>query len=121
MPVKGLKLLPFIALAMFASVGAFAEEPRGMLGASDLKSIVLSPKPLGPPAHFEQAAKPMAAPAVATTQPAAPRKNTRTQPRQKAAVAARKPKAPLDSYARDARRQSWPCTGGGICAWTQPR
>src|SRR5688572_9610492 len=123
MPVKGLKLLPFIALATIASASSFAEEqPRSMLGASDLKGIVLSPKPLGPPAQFEQVAKPVAAPAVATTQPAAPSRITRTPPRQKAAVAARKPKAaPRDSYARDVQRQTWPCAGGGTCAWTQGR
>ena len=53
---------------------------------------------------------------------AAPRKMTSSKPRQKSAVAARKPKAnPLNSYARDARRQTWPCAGGGICAWTHSR
>lgn len=53
----------------------------------------------------------------------APRKTVDRKPRQKPAVATRKPRTnPLDSYARDDRRQVWPCRGGGgICNWIQPR
>src|SRR5688572_25239904 len=128
MLVKGLKLLPFLALAVLASGLSFAQvQPPGLIGATDLKSIVLSPAPLGPPAQFEPApatiAESEAAPAVAATQaPAsAPAKTANIRSRQKAAVAARKSKAKaLDSFARDAQRQTWPCTGGGICAWTNP-
>ena len=126
MPAKGLGLLCFIALAAFASTPASAaEQPRSLLGEPDLKTIVLSPAPLGPPAQFEPpaaTAKAEGAPAIARTETPAPARVTNIKPRQKAAVAARKPRAaPLDSYARDAQRQTWPCTGGGICAWTRPR
>jgi hypothetical protein len=105
-----------------------------MLGDVDLRSVVLSPAPLGPPSQFEPStvvtkpettsaavAKPDKKPTVAKAE-STPRKLVSSKPGQKSAVAGRKPKAnPLDSYARDARRQTWPCTGGGICAWTQPR
>jgi hypothetical protein len=143
MPVKGLLKLLFLAASMIASASSFAQEqPRSMLGNFDLKSVVLSPAPLGPPSHFEPsavaakpeakvdtesettsavAAKPDPKPTTAKSE-ASPRKLASSKPRQKSAVAARKPKAdPLDSYARDVYRQTWPCTGGGICAWTQPR
>jgi hypothetical protein len=130
MPVKKLRLLAFVAVAGLAGTAAFAQEqPRRMLGATDLKSIVLSPAPLGPPATFEA---PAAAPGTGTGQTvaksemtietAAPRKGASTRVRAKAATAARKPKpSPLNSFARDVQRQTWPCTGGGICGWTQPR
>lgn len=131
MPVKRLLILPFIAIAALTSAASFAQEqPRGMLGDVDLKSRVLSPVPLGPPSHFESAAgvaKPEAAAkpqATARTEPVTPRRVASSKPRQRTTVAARKPKSnPLDSYsyARDPRRQAWPCAGGGICAWTQPR
>ena len=144
MPVKGLLNLSFLAASMVASATAFAQDqPRSMLGDFDLKSVILSPAPLGPPSQFEPpaiaatpettsaaAAEPDTKPASAKPDPkpvvakseAAPRKVTSSKSRQKSAVAARKPKAsPLDSYARDARRQTWPCNGGGICAWTTTR
>ena len=113
MSVKGLLLLPFVALSMVASASSFAEEqPRSMLGSFDLKSVVLSPVPLGPPSQF------IAPPAVATAKAVAPPKLVSSKPRQKTAVAARRPKSnPLDSYARESRRQTWPCVGEGICAW----
>jgi hypothetical protein len=125
MSVKGLQLLT-IVVAVFATTASAQEQPRSVLGGSfDLKAAVLSPTPLGPPSRFEPpavTARAEAAPAVAKSKAAAPRKMVNTKPRQKTAVAARKPKSnPLDSYARDTRRQNWPCTGGGICAWTQPR
>ena len=152
MPVKGLLRLSFLAASMVVSASAFAQDqPRSMLGDFDVKSVILSPVPLGPPSQFEPravaakpdtkpeirpettstvaaepdkravAAKPNRKPTVAKSE-AVPRKLVSSKPRQKSAVAARKPKAnPLDSYARDVRRQAWPCTGGGICAWTQPR
>jgi hypothetical protein len=60
-----------------------------------------------------------------TSERPAPRKIVSSKPRQKSAVAARKPRSnPLESYATDTRRQTWPCArggGGGICAWTSPR
>jgi hypothetical protein len=131
MPVKELRLLAFMALA---ATPAFAQEqPRGLIGATDLKSIVLSPAPLGPPARFEPPAAVAQAPtvqSVAETEmkverkaPQKPQKKTAsTRSRQKATVAAKKPRTnPLNSFARDVQRQTWPCIGGGICGWTQPR
>jgi hypothetical protein len=138
MPVKGLQLLRFVAFAAF-STAAFAEEqPRSMLGDFDLRSIILSPTPLGPPSRFEPpptrlappptaekrpgkkpvAEKP-AAPNVAAPKPAASqRQATSKRPRQRPAAAARTPRRnPSESYARDPRRQTWPCAGDGICAW----
>jgi hypothetical protein len=127
MPAKGLQLLAFVVALMFAPA-AFAQQQRpSMLGNSfDLKGAILSPAPLGPPSQLEPpvaAAAPQVAPSAAAQQEAAaPRKTVSSKPRQKPSVAARKPKAnPLDSYARDPQRQIWPCRGGGICAWTQPR
>ena len=139
MPVKGLRLLPFVVATVFAGA-SFAQEQRpSMLDSSfDLKRAILSPTPLGPPSQFEppaaakpatapsMAAKPEPKPSVAKSEAASPRKTVSSKPRQKPAVAARKSKSnPLDSYARDARRQTrqqtWPCTGGGICAWIQPQ
>lgn len=124
MSVKGLQLLT-IVVAVFATAASAQEQPRSMLGGSfDLKGAILSPTPLGPASRFEppaNAARAEAGPAVAKSEAAPPRKPrnmVNTKPRQKTAVAARKPKSnPLDSYARDTRRQNWPCTGGGICAW----
>ena len=130
MPVKKLRLLVFVALAGIAGGQALAQQQQpGMLGATDLKSIVLSPAPLGPPAQFEPAAPAAKAEAVQTvaksdmrTETTAARPVVSTRFRPKAAAASRKPRpSPLNSYARDVQRQTWPCTGGGICAWTQPR
>lgn len=117
MPVKGLQLLPFVFATLFAGAALADERPRGMLGGSfDLKGAILSPTPIGPPSHF---APP---PAAAKAEAVAPRNTPSSKPRQKTSAAARKPKpSPLDAYARDPRRQTWPCAGGGICAWTQPR
>jgi hypothetical protein len=122
MSVKRLLLSPFVVAVMFSAAASAQEQPSSMLGDSfDLKRAILSPTPLGPPSRFEApavAAKAEAAPVVAKSKAVAPRKMVNTKPRQKTAVAARKPKSnPLDSYARDTRRQAWPCTGGGICAW----
>ena len=129
MPVKELRLLAFLAVAVTVTTSALAQEPaRGMLGATDLRSIVLSPAPLGPPAQFEP--QPPAVSRIeaatgqtlATTEPAAPPRLASSKFRPKAAAVVRRPKpSALNSYARDVQRQTWPCTGGGICAWTQPR
>src|SRR5262245_35037083 len=137
MPAKGLLRLSFIAVLGSGATASFAQEPqRDMLGSFDLRSAVLSPRPLGPPMQFEPSQPSAhtaeeATPAVATrpqtkrvaAKPrAAQPKIVASKPRPKSAVALRKPRAsPLESYARDARRQTWPCAGSGICAWTQPR
>jgi hypothetical protein len=133
--MKRLLTLSFLAAAMVVSAASFAEaQPGKMLGGSfDLKAAVLDPTPLGPPSHFEPPAasaaspvvteNPEAKPTVAASQTSAPRKTVSSKLRQKSAVAARKPPrpSPLDSYATDTRRQTWPCSGGGICAWSQKR
>jgi hypothetical protein len=140
MPVKGLLKLSFFVAAMVVSANSHAQDRKpGMLGGSfDLKSAILSPTPLGPPSQFEPAAAASrpAAPVAETRAEAkpeakakashkpTPRKVVSSKPRQKPAVAARKPRSnPLNSYATDTRRQTWPCKGGsgGICAWTQQR
>lgn len=134
--MKQLLTLLFLTAAMVISAASFAQEqPRSMLGGTfDLKAAVLNPAPLGPPSQFEPppavtsaagpavAAKPDAKPTVAASETSAPRKTASSKPRQKSAVAARKPRpSPLDSYATDTRRQTWPCSGGGICAWSRQR
>jgi hypothetical protein len=126
MPVKGLQLLAFACVAVFAGASLAAEQPRSMLdGSFDLKSAILSPAPFGPPSQFEPrqvATTPPAAPNIAASEAVTPRKIVSSKPRQKTAVATRKQKPnPLDANARDARRQTWPCAAGsgGICAWTR--
>jgi hypothetical protein len=60
----------------------------------------------------EAVAPPSARPATAAKRPV-----RQAPPR---AAAKRAPSNPMNSYARDTqgpRRQSWPCSGGGICAW----
>jgi hypothetical protein len=138
MPVKGLLKLSFFVAAMVVSANSYAQDrkPSFLGGSFDLKSAILSPTPLGPPSHFEPAAaaSPPAAPVAETRAEAkpeakashrpAPRKVVSSKPRQKSAVAARKPRSnPLNSYATDTGRQTWPCKAGsgGICAWTQQR
>jgi hypothetical protein len=134
--MKQLLELSFLTAAMVISAASFAQEqPRKMLGGSfDLKAAVLDPAPLGPPSQFvpppaaASAASPAvtaepAKPTVAASETSAPRRTVSSKPRQKSAVAARKPPRPnpLNSYATDTRRQTWPCSGGGICAWSQQR
>lgn len=136
MPVKGLlKLLFTVSLLVSAAVASAQGQPRSMLGDFDLKSAVLSPAPLGPPSQFEprptaapeaakqatrEAAKPATAAKRAIAASEKPRKVVNSKPHPKSAVVARKPKAsPVESYARDERRQTWPCSGAGICAWTR--
>ncbi len=128
MPTKGLLSLTFAAAVVLTSV-VFAQAPAHdtFFGAFDLKSAVLSPVPLGPPSHFEPkaTAQPAEKPQAEHTQAEQPRPTVasrKPKPQQKLAAPARKPKGnPLDAYARDPRRQVWPCVGDGICAWTQPR
>src|SRR5436190_15781477 len=101
MPRKGLQLLPFVAVLMFASASLAQEQWRGMLGNSfDLKGAILSPAPIGPPSQLAPppvAAKPQpVAPVAAKSEAvaprreaAAPRKIVSSKPQQKTAVAAR--------------------------------
>ena len=106
----------------------------------DLKRAVLSPKPLGPPAQFEQVqvqaktdfqTKPVQTTAVhvhAMPKAAAKIKSAHVRT-EKPQVWAKKPRAPaptrlvrrhgnpLDAQASDTRIQVWPCRSGGICNW----
>lgn len=126
MSTKGLLSLTFAAAVALTSV-ATAQTPAHdtFFGAFDLKSAVLSPVPLGPASHFEPKAEAQSAEKPQTERPQtqAPRPavaSHKPKPQQKLATPAKKPKSnPLDSYARDQRRQVWPCVGDGICAWTR--
>jgi hypothetical protein len=110
----------------------------GYLGNADQRAALLSPVPLGPPAVLEQA--PTRIPAVAKDETATPQAQPAAKPKRTAARPRRPRTNPLDSFARDTRpragnqtaksqaakrqptkQQTWPCTGGGICAWTTPR
>lgn len=142
MPMKGLLKSSFLIAGALVGAISFAHaQTRSMLdGTFNLKAAILSPAPLGPPSQFEpRAAIPEPEPALtaapaskaaeATLERAAPHeiaarkphKIASSRPRQKSAVATRKPRSnPLESYATDTRRQTWPCTGGGgICAWAR--
>lgn len=130
MPTKGLLPLIFVAVVALTNV-TVAQAPAHdtFFGAFDLKSAVLSPVPLGPPSQFEprtseapqKADKPQAE-RIQAEQPRSASASRKPKPQQKLATPTRRPRSnPLDSYARDQRRQTWPCVGDGICAWTQPR
>jgi hypothetical protein len=97
----------------------------------DLKKVVLSPKPLGPPAQFE----PVPVEAKADTQGRAAHVNVEPKAAAKVRVVqarAEKPRGaartqlarrhgnPLDAQAFDTRIQVWPCRSGGICDWQRP-
>ncbi len=139
MPVKGLQLLPFV-VALTAAGAAFAQDqPRSMLDRSfDLKRAILSPAPLGPPSQLEPpavgpvapatTASTDAKPAVAASEAATPRKMVSSKPRQKigsgcaeAEVKSARRFCTPEPKQQAVQRQSWPCTGGGICGWSQPR
>lgn len=125
MPTKGLLPLTFAAAVAFTTIAA-AQTPAHdtFFGAFDLKSAVLSPVPLGPPSQFEPKAETRSAekPQAERAQTQSPRAAVASRKSQQRLAAPRKPKSnPLDSYARDQRRQVWPCVGDGICAWTRPR
>jgi hypothetical protein len=106
----------------------------------DLRKAVLSPKPLGPPAQFEQvqvqaktdfesrpvqttavhvSAMPKAAAGIRSAQVRADKPHVRAEkPRAPARTGlARRHGNPLDSQASDTRIQVWPCRSGGICNW----
>ena len=110
----------------------------GYLGNADQRAALLSPVPLGPPASLEQV--PIGVPAAAKDDTATPRAQPAAKPKRTVAQPRRPRTNPLDSFARDTRppakraaaksqpvkrqptkQQTWPCTGGGICAWTTPR
>ena len=121
------RVSPVFAAIIMACV-PIAATAAGYLGNADQKAALLSPVPLGPPAALEQV--PAEVPVVAKDDAPAPQAQPAAKQR-RAVAAPRRPRTnPLDSFARDRRpqakgqtttRQTWPCTGGGICAWTTTR
>jgi len=106
-------------------------QPDQFLGL-DLSQAALSPKPLGPPAHFAPVAveartdlgsdaKPVRV--VRVTKPKTPIAHLRAEKPRGAARTrlAHRHGNPLDAQAFDTRIQTrvqvWPCRSGGICAW----
>jgi hypothetical protein len=119
--------------------------PDAYLGL-DLSGVVLSPKPLGPPAQFvpgpldvnvdqgregpqaraEPRAEPKAEPKIVIRQTRIvharaekPVVHARAEKLRAAAPVklARRHSNPLDAQAFDTRIQVWPCRSGGICNW----
>ncbi|CAN5487953.1 hypothetical protein BH11PSE4_BH11PSE4_04110 [soil metagenome] len=88
----------------------------------NLGQAVLSPKPLGPPARFEQVpveakAEPAKTDAVAPA-PAVKAARAVAKPHARSArKVARSHRNPLDAQASDTRIQVWPCRSGAICNW----
>ena len=106
-------------------------QPDQFLGL-DLSQAVLSPKPLGPPAHFAPVAveartdlgsdaKPVRV--VRVTKPKTAVAHLRAEKPRGAARTrlAHRHGNPLDAQAFDTRIQTrvqvWPCRSGGICNW----
>lgn len=126
--------LPILTALCVLSVHAYSADARPSFGRLDLASQMLSPKPFGPSSAFfpvalgEEVAKPVIAdpsvnvraaiPPVAGQDDIRPRRSAAAKRPIAIRAAVRKPKTnPLDSYARDNRKQAWPCKGDGICAW----
>jgi hypothetical protein len=128
------------AAALLCSNASMAAEYRpDEYFSLDLSKAVLSPKPIGPPAAFEQL--PIEAKADRASEPKWAREELKTEPKSVAAervtvphhltkAASLTPKAarthvphrhrnPLDAQAQDTRIQTWPCRSGGICNWKQ--
>ena len=137
MSLKGIFATVLCAASLAAPGSSRADQYRPEEFFSlDLAKAVFSPKPLGPPAQFEQVrvqaradfqAKPVHTTAVhAEAMPKAaahirsrharaekPRGATRTR-------LAHRHGNPLDAQAADTRIQVWPCRSGGICNWQRP-
>jgi len=126
------------ASLFFASAATAAEQGKEDYFSLDLSKAVLSPKPIGPPAVFEQlpveaegdrASEPRWAREELKTEPRGVAIKDVTVPRRAANAASMKPKPsarthlahrhrnPLDAQAMDTRIQTWPCKSGGICNW----
>jgi len=126
------------ASLFFASAAMAAEQGKEDYFGLDLSKAVLSPKPIGPPAQFEQL--PVEAKAERASEPRWAHEELKTEPRsiatkdvtvsrRTASAVSVKPKAParthlahrhrnpLDAQAMDTRIQTWPCRSGGICNW----
>jgi len=134
MALKGVFAAVLCAASIAAVSPARADQYRPEEFFSlDLRKAVLSPKPLGPPAQFEQVrveaktdfqSKPVhTTPIHVNAMPKAAAKIRSVHAR------ADKPRAPartrlvrhhgnpLDAQASDTRIQVWPCRSGGICNW----
>jgi hypothetical protein len=130
----------FGAALLCSSASMAAEYRPNEYFSLDLSKAVLSPKPLGPAAAFEQV--PIEANADRTSEPQWAREELKTEPRSVATETVTMPhrmtraasvkgtgsarmhlahrrRNPLDSQAMDTRIQTWPCRSGGICNWKQ--
>jgi hypothetical protein len=122
MVLKGIlaALVCTAVLAWSAPSWADAYSPDDFLKL-DLSKAVLSPKPLGPPNHFEPVAVEAKADAAVAAAPVHAAKRrvaaVRTKPAAVRTKLARKHGNPLDAEAFDTRIQVWPCRSGGICNW----
>jgi hypothetical protein len=128
---NGFKAAVCAVLLAWAGLASAAEyRPDEFLGL-DLSKAVLSPKPLGPPAHF--APVPIEAdsgsPLAQARAEAKPVATSRVVRKDRVAERAEKPRGaartklarrhsnPMDAQASDRRIQVWPCNTGGICNW----
>ncbi len=141
MVLKGVFAAVLCAASLAAASPSRADQYRPEEFFSlDLKKAVFSPKPLGPPAQFEQVqvqaktdfqskpvqttavhvdAMPKAAPKIRSAHARAERPDVRAEkPRPPARTKlARRHGNPLDAQAFDTQIQVWPCRSGGICNW----
>ena len=134
MVLKGVLAALLCAASVAAANSARADQYRPEEFFSlDLVKAVFSPKPLGPPAQFEQVqvqartdfqSKPVQTTAVhvhAMPKAAAKIRSVHVgieKPRAPARTKlARRHANPLDAQASDTRIQVWPCRSGGICNW----
>jgi len=141
----GCSVLVCAALLAGAGPASAADRYRAdeFLGL-DLSKALLSPKPLGPEAHFA----PVPVEAASDHDESAPQARAEPKPAAHVVVPrtriakhvarrihhprvakqhrpvrsqlARRHGNPLDAQAFDTRIQVWPCRSGGICNWKQP-
>ncbi|MGJ4951403.1 hypothetical protein [Bradyrhizobium sp. HKCCYLS20291] len=121
-------------VALLCGSGAWANEYQpGEVFRLDLSQAVLSPRPLGPEAHFEpvpieartdrasMAADRDRADVTRTVATVRHRHVVRSAERPRTAARSRlaNRKNLLDAQAMDTRVQTWPCRpgNGGICSW----
>lgn len=141
MVLKGVFAAVLCAASVVAAGSAHADQYRPEEFFSlDLKKAVLSPKPLGPPAQFEQvqvqaktdfegkpvqttavhvSAMPKAAAKIRSAHVRVDKPHVRAEKARASARTrlARRHANPLDAQASDTRIQVWPCRSGGICNW----
>jgi len=127
MVLKNLFIAIICAALLAWCGGSIADEYRpGQLLGLDLSKAVLSPRPLGPAAHFAPVALEARADRAGEAARAEPITHSKLQlsqvrsaPRHGLAPnrLARHHGNPLDAQAFDTRIQVWPCKSGGICRW----